>query len=157
MASMLLESGFSKEVIAAVTEISVDHVPNVWRRTAALESLKTRPDFEPLAVAFKRVVNIIKKADPNEGRSIDETLFEDPSETALLAEFSRVKGLVVSKLEKGVFDEALLDIASLRPAVDAFFDGVLVMAEDDRVRNNRLGLLRAIANLFALVADFSKM
>ena len=157
MASMLQENGYSKEVIAAVTEISVDHVPNVWRRTAALESLKTRPDFEPLAVAFKRVVNIIKKADPNEGRGINEVLFEDPSETALLAEFTRVKGLVSSKLDRGVFDQALLDIASLRPAVDAFFDGVMVMAKDDRVRNNRLGLLRAIADLFALVADFSKM
>jgi glycyl-tRNA synthetase beta chain len=157
MASMLQESGYSKEAIAAVTEISIDHVPNVWRRTAALEALKTRPDFEPLSVAFKRVVNIIKKADPKEGRQIDETLFEDPSETALLAEFNGVRNRVLANLDQGAFDQALLDIASLRPAVDAFFDGVLVMAEDDRVRNNRLGLLRAIADLFALVADFSKM
>jgi glycyl-tRNA synthetase beta chain len=155
--NLLQEGGFSKEVIAAVTEISVDHIPNVWRRTAALEALKTRPDFEPLAVAFKRVVNIIKKADPKEGLKIDESLFEDASETALLAEFNRVRERVLANLDQGVFDQALLDIASLRPAVDAFFDGVLVMAEDDRVRNNRLGLLRAIADLFALVADFSKM
>lgn len=157
ISNLLLEDGYSKEVIAAVTEISVDHVPNVWRRTAALEALKTRPDFEPLTIAFKRVVNIIKKADPNEGRQIDESLFEDPSETALLAEFTGTREKVLAKLEQGVFDQALLDIASLRPAVDGFFDGVLVMAEDDRVRNNRLGLLRAIADLFALVADFSKM
>jgi glycyl-tRNA synthetase beta chain len=157
MASMLLENGYSKEVIAAVSEISVDNVPNVWQRTAALESLKTRPDFEPLSVAFKRVVNIIKKADPDEGRGIDDALFEDPTETALMAELNRVKSQVLSKLDQGAFDQALLDIASLRPAVDAFFDGVLVMAEDNRVRNNRLGLLRAVADLFALVADFSKM
>jgi glycyl-tRNA synthetase beta chain len=157
ISNLLQEDGYSKEVIAAVTEISVDHLPNVWRRTAALEALKTLPDFEPLAVAFKRVVNIIKKADPEEGRNIDESLFEDPSETALLAEFTRVSERVTANLDQGVFDQALLDIASLRPAVDAFFDGVLVMAEDDRVRNNRLGLLRAIADLFALVADFSKM
>jgi len=157
ISNLLLEGGYSKEVIAAVTEISVDHVPNVWRRTAALEALKTRPDFEPLTIAFKRVVNIIKKADPKEGRQIDESLFEDPSETALLAEFTRVKEQVLARLDQGVFDRALLDIASLRPAVDAFFDGVLVMAQDDRVRNNRLSLLRAIADLFALVADFSKM
>jgi glycyl-tRNA synthetase beta chain len=157
MNGMLQESGFSKEAIAAVTEISVDHVPNVWRRTAALEALKSRPDFEPLSVAFKRVVNIIKKADPKEGQTIDENLFEDASETALLAQFTEVKTKVTANLEQGIFDQALLDIASLRPAVDAFFEGVLVMAEDDRVRNNRLGLLRAIADLFALVADFSKI
>ena len=157
MAHLLLESGYSKEVISAVTETSVAHVPNVWRRTAALESLKTLPDFEPLAVAFKRVVNIIRKADPKEGRDIDALLFEDPSEAALMSEFNRVKNQVLSKLEQGLFDQALLDIASLRPAVDAFFDGVLVMAPDDRVRNNRLGLLRAIADLFGSLADFSKM
>jgi glycyl-tRNA synthetase beta chain len=157
ISNLLQEGGYSKEVIAAVTEISVDHVPNLWRRTAALEALKTRPDFEPLAVAFKRVVNIIKKADPKEGQEIDQSLFEDSSETALFAEFTRVRERVLANLDQGVFDHALLDIASLRPAVDAFFDGVLVMAEDDRVRNNRLGLLRAIADLFALVADFSKM
>lgn len=157
MSHLLLESGYSKEVISAVTEASVTHVPNVWRRTAALESLKALPDFEPLAVAFKRVVNIIKKADPKEGRTIDEHLFADPSETALNSDFKRVRERVLSKLEKGLFEQALLDIASLRPAVDAFFDGVLVMAPDDRVRNNRLGLLRAIADLFARVADFSKL
>ncbi len=157
IAHLLLESGYSKEVILAVTETSVTHVPNVWRRTAALESLKTLPDFEPLAVAFKRVVNIIKKADPAEGQDINVELFEDPSEAALFSEFNRVKEQVLSKLEKGEFEPALLDIASLRPAVDAFFDGVLVMATDDRIRNNRLGLLRAIADLFGLVADFSKM
>ena len=156
MAHLLLESGYSKDVIAAVTETSVAHVPNVWRRTAALEALKTLPDFEPLAIAFKRVVNIIKKAD-QEGRGIDVQLFEDPSEAGLFSDFNRVKMLVLSKLEKGLFEQALLDIASLRPSVDAFFDGVLVMAPDDRVRNNRLGLLRAIADLFGLMADFSKM
>ena len=157
MAHLLLENGYSKDVISAVTETSAVHVPNVWRRTAALESLKTLPDFEPLAIAFKRVVNIIKKADPKEGRNINVKLFEDPSEAALFSDFSRVKKLVLSKLDQGLFEQALLDIASLRPAVDAFFDGVLVMAPDDRVRNNRLGLLRAIADLFGLVADFSKM
>jgi glycyl-tRNA synthetase beta chain len=157
ISNLLQEDGYSKEVIASVTEISVDHVPNIWSRTAALEALKTRPDFEPLAVAFKRVVNIIKKADPAEGLNIDESLFEDPSEAALFSEFNLVKKQVLQNLDQGTFDQALLGIASLRPAVDAFFDGVLVMAEDDRVRNNRLGLLRAIADLFALVADFSKM
>ena len=157
MVHLLSETGYSKDVIAAVTETSVDHIPNVWRKTGALQSLKTRSDFEPLAIAFKRVVNIIKKADPNEGRQIDDTLFEDPSETALLSDFTRVKTQVLTKLDQGLFDQALLDIASLRPAVDGFFDGVLVMAEDDRVRNNRLALLRAIADLFALVADFSKI
>ena len=62
MTHQLAEEGFSKDVIAAVASVSIDNAPDVWNRVRALQDLKTAPDFEPLAVAFKRVVNIIKKA-----------------------------------------------------------------------------------------------
>ncbi|RLC13939.1 MAG: glycine--tRNA ligase subunit beta [Deltaproteobacteria bacterium] len=159
MSHLLAEEGFSKDVIAAIVDVSVDHVPHVWNRVRALEKLKAEPDFEPLAVAFKRVVNIIRKSgDAGEiAAAVDESLFEDKSESALCAAYQDVKKKVSANLDQGLFDQALLDIASLKNTVDAFFDRVMVMADDANVRNNRLGLLKHIADLFATFADFSKI
>lgn len=157
IANLLSEEGFSKDVIAAVIAVSADHIPNVWNRVRALEQLKTEPGFEQLAVVFKRVVNIIKKAGRFETKEVDKDLFQDECEHVLFSAYNEVKKKVTDSLEKGFFDQAMLYIASLRNSVDAFFDGVLVMAEDVRIRNNRLALLKHIADLFGLFADFSKI
>ncbi|MDQ1330055.1 MAG: glycyl-tRNA synthetase beta chain [Thermodesulfobacteriota bacterium] len=161
MSHLLTEQGYSKDVVSAVISVSVDHVPDVWNRAGALEKLKAAPDFEPLAVAFKRVVNIIKKSAPENAAGImpgvDEKLFEKECESALFAAYSDVKNRVSENLKKGDFEQALLDIASLKNPVDHFFEGVLVMADDKDVRNNRLALLGSISGLFALFADFSKI
>jgi len=158
---LLAEEGFSKDVIAAIVSVSVDDVPNVRNRVNALESLKARPDFEPLAVGFKRVVNIIRKSGQKEEgaapEAIDTKLFEHESEGALFEEFKAVDQKVSDAMEKGSFDRALVEIASLRDAVDRFFDGVMVMAEDTGIRRNRLALLGHIAGLFGKFADFSKL
>ena len=139
-------------------DVSIDHVPHVWERVSALEKLKAQPDFEPLAVAFKRVVNIIRKSDTGViPATVAENLFEHASESGLYAAFKQVKGNVAENLAKGNFPQALLDIASLKKDVDAFFDGVMVMAEDEKLRNNRLALLRQIADMFGMFADFSKI
>lgn len=157
MTHLLVDAGFSKDVVAAVTAVTVDQVPDVWNRVAALEALKAEPDFDPLAIAFKRVVNIIKKSETARGATLNETLFEAPCEGELYAEFKKIRDKVTDNLKSGRFEEALRRIAALRGAVDAFFDGVLVMAEDEPIRNNRLALLREISDLFAMVADFSKL
>jgi len=157
MEHLLAEQGFSKDVIAAVTSVSVDNVPYVWERVRALEKLKSAPDFEPIAVAFKRVVNIIRKAEYLVSGVVDESLFEHETERQLFAACKEVKNKVADDMRKGQFEKALLDIASLRPAVDAFFNDVLVMAEDEKIRDNRLVLLKHIVNLFENYADFSKI
>ena len=158
---LLAEEGFSKDVIAAIVSVSVDDVPSVRNRVNALESLKARPDFEPLAVGFKRVVNIIRKSGQKEEgaapEAVDTKLFEHESEGALFEEFKAVDQKVSDAMEKGSFDRALVEIASLRDAVDRFFDGVMVMAEDTGIRRNRLALLGHIAGLFGKFADFSKL
>ena len=158
---LLAEEGFSKDVIAAVVSVAGDDIPNVRNRVDALESLKTRPDFEPLAVAFKRVVNIIRKSGPKEKgavlEAVDMELFEHESEGALFEEFKAVNQKVSEAMEEESFNRALVAIASLRDAVDRFFDGVMVMAEDTGIRHNRLALLGHIAALFGKVADFSKL
>ncbi len=158
MAHILEESGYAKDVIASVTDIAIDPVPHVWKRVAALERLKAEPDFEPLAAAFKRVVNIIRKSDTGEGfPAVDERLFEHASESGLYAAYKDVSARVEKLLADGRFDQALLDIASLKRPVDAFFDGVMVMTEDIPCRNNRLALLHRIAAIFGQFADFSKI
>lgn len=157
MSHLLVEEGFPRDVVAAVTAVSVDHLPNVRKRVRALASLKAEPDFEPLAVAFKRVVNIIKKSEGFEIRPVDTDLFQDRCESDLFNEAQQVKKRVAGRLTQGDFDQALRDIATLRGAVDAFFDGVLVMADDMAVRNNRFALLADIAALFENLADFSRL
>jgi glycyl-tRNA synthetase beta chain len=154
---LLVDEGFSKDVVAAVTSVSVDPIPNVWKRVQALEKLKGAADFEPLAVAFKRVANIMKKSGQAAGDTVDQGLFEDAAEKELYATVQAVKQEVGDCLENGSFETALTKIASLRPGVDAFFDEVLVMAKDESLRNNRLALLGTISGLFGLFADFTKI
>jgi glycyl-tRNA synthetase beta chain len=157
MTHLLAEEGFSKDVIQAVVSVSVDNVPDVWNRARALQNLKTEPDFEPLAVAFKRVVNIIKKVKVFKAQPVKKTLFEHDSEFALYSAYQAVKDNVSVNLEKGDPGQALHEIATLRGPVDAFFDGVLIMAKDTKIRSNRLSLLKHIADLFETIADFSKI
>ena len=154
---LLVEDGYSKDTVAAVLNVSCDNIPHTWSRVGALEKLKAKPDFEPLAAAFKRVVNIIRKADDIQTTAVDQKLFQHESERALLAAYEAVKMKVEDHLQKDLFDRALVEIASLRDTVDAFFDGVMVMADDMAVRRNRLALLGHIAALFGGFADFSKL
>ena len=158
---LLADQGYAKDAIAAVVDVSIDNVPNIWNRLEALEALKAKPDFEALAVAFKRVVNILRKSGKLEKAGkpgeVQEKLFEHESESALLAAYKKVEKKVSDAMEKGLFEKALLDIATLRGPVDAFFDGVMVLAEDEYVRRNRLALLGHIAALFSKFADFSKL
>ena len=158
---LLADQGYAKDTIAAVVNVSIDHVPDLWSRLEALESLKTKPDFEPLAIAFKRVVNILRKSGEPEGQEsigdVKENLFEHESEAALFAAYQKVEKKVSEAMDKGLFEKALLDIATLRGPVDAFFDGVMVLAEDKAVRRNRMLLLGTIAALFSKLADFSKL
>jgi len=161
MAHLLTEEGLSKDVVAAVVAASADDVPDVWERARALEALRAAPDFEPLAIAFKRVVNIMKKAGvaaaPADAGAVSPARFEHPCEGDLLQAYQRVKAEVARHQADRRPDLALRAIATLRGAVDAFFDGVMVMAEDPAVRDNRFALLALVAGLFENIADFSKI
>jgi glycyl-tRNA synthetase beta chain len=157
IARMLVEEGFDKDVVAAVVSASIDRIPDVWQRTAALQALKGAPDFEPLAAAFKRVVNILRKTQADVSAEPDSALLQESTEIALYEAYKQVKARVGDKMAEGDLEGALRVIATLRAPVDKFFDDVMVMAEDQRLRNNRLALLQAIAALFDRMADFSKI
>ncbi len=154
---LLLDDGFSKDIIAAVTSVSVDMLDEVRSKVEVLQKLTAKDDFEPLAVAFKRVVNIIKKADSPDSFDIDQTIFEHDCETNLYDKFKNISSEVTKALEVSDFETSLSQIASLKDSVDDFFDNAMVMADDMKIRNNRLALLTKISDLFANIADFSKI
>jgi len=131
--------------------------PDVVLRVKALDSLRKEPDFEPLSITFKRVENIIKKAKVKEGLSVDESLFEDPSEKELFSAVNEVRQIVEGLIQEGNYNKALSHIATLRPKVDTFFDDVMVMAEDPKLRQNRIALLSSVSGLFKNIADFSML
>lgn len=157
MSFLLAEQGFAKDSIAAVLSASSDHIPNVWNRVRALEGLKSAPDFEPLAIAFKRVANIVRKADITFSPDVDASVFQDPTESALHTAYQTVHKRMAHHLKAGDFALALREMVSLRDPVDAFFEAVLVMAEDPAIRQNRLTLLKQIGSLFDDIADFTKI
>jgi glycyl-tRNA synthetase beta chain len=166
MEHLLAEEGFSKDVITAVVSASMEDLPAVRKRTEALEALKAEPDFQPLAIAFKRVANIIRQA-KERGEIVsggldapaktDPGLFQESCEEALFDALKKVEYDMSEDLKSGAFDLALLTVASLKGPVDDFFDGVMVLTEDERLKQNRLTLLGEIADLFNIFADFSKI
>ena len=157
MAHMLTEEGIAKDIVAAVITAAVDHIPHVWQRAAALNKMKKEPDFEPLAAAFKRVVNIIRKADLSSAVPMNPTRFIETAEKLLYEAYCNVAAEVEQRTGAGQFDTALSTIATLRQPVDRFFDEVMVMVEDPELQRNRLALLASIASLFTRIADFSKI
>lgn len=154
---MLVEEGYDKDVVAAVATVSIDDIPDVWKRTRALQALKGAADFEPLAAGFKRVVNILRKAEAAADIQPDAALFGEPSEKSLYEAYQATKSEVGQLLNNGDLESALRVIAKLREPVDRFFEDVMVMTDDMGVRKNRLALLNAIAGLFNRMADFSKI
>jgi glycyl-tRNA synthetase beta chain len=157
IAHLLAEEGIAKDIVAAVIAATVDHIPHVWQRAAALNKMKTEPDFEPLAAAFKRVVNIIRKADPSSAGQLDAARLCEAAETALYDAYRNVRVEVDAHMAAGRFESALRSLATLRQPVDRFFEEVMVMVEDSGLQRNRLALLASIASLFTQIADFSKI
>lgn len=154
---MLAEEGYDKDVVAAVVNVSIDDIPDVWKRCAALQTLKSEKDFEPLAAGFKRVVNILRKTEVAAELMPDAALFKEAAETALYDAYNTTRNEVGQLLVNGDLEKALRVIAGLREPVDRFFEDVMVMTDDKAIRENRLALLNAIAGLFNRMADFSKI
>ena len=150
----LLGSSFATDAIEASIAAEFNDFVDVQSRIAALSEFKTHPDFEPLTVAFKRVGNIIKEG---VDVPVDPSLFQDSAEGDLYAAIQTVKSSAEGLISSGSWLAALTEIATLRGPVDRFFDKVMVMSDDQRVRTNRLALLTTIARLFSKVADFSRI
>jgi glycyl-tRNA synthetase beta chain len=148
---------FPPDLVEAVLSAGFDDVVDARKRLEALAEVKSRPDFLPLAVAFKRVANIQEKAGGAGAARVDPGLLRDDAERRLLAEIERVEAEATPAREGRNYPAVLRNVATLEPAVARFFDDVLVMADEPALRANRLGLMRRVASLFADVADFRKI
>jgi glycyl-tRNA synthetase beta chain len=145
------------DLVEAVLAAGGDDLVDAKRRLDALAEIKARPDFVPLAVAFKRVANIQEKAEGAGAAKVQPELLQEGAERDLAGELDRVEQQVATLRERREYPEILRAVASLKPAVDRFFDDVLVMAEDPAIRDNRLGLMKRAGALFADIADFRKI
>ncbi|GMV41030.1 MAG: glycine--tRNA ligase beta subunit [Myxococcales bacterium] len=152
----LLQGDHATDVIEAVLATPGDVLVDLVAKVKALSALRSREDFEPLAIAFKRVMNITK-GQPIGPDGPDADLLDSDQERALLAETRRIGAEARALVGCCDFDGALCALAGLKPAVDAFFDHVMVMVDDDAVRQNRLALLGEIRALFADIADFGRI
>jgi len=151
---LVSQQGFSADVVEAALATGIDDLVDAVMRTRALAAFKQRPDFDSLAVAFKRVVNIIKEP---ERTPVDASLLGTPVEQALFMALQDTTGVVEAHLAGGDYDAALDAVSRLKGFIDAFFDSVLVMDKDESIRRNRLALLTLIRDLFARMADFRKI
>ncbi|WP_243370541.1 glycine--tRNA ligase subunit beta [Geotalea sp. SG265] len=151
----LMMDRFPADVVEAVVAVSFDNLVQTTSRIRALSEFKNRPDFEPFAAAFKRVSNIVKG--PVVVIGVSEDAFEDKAEGQLYSAYLSIRNGINENIAAGNYLEALTQISTLKVAVDEFFDKVMVMAEDEKVRNNRLALLHEIKSLFRDIADFAKL
>jgi glycyl-tRNA synthetase beta chain len=147
---------FDVDLVEAVLAAGHDDVVDARQRLQALAVVRQREDFVPLAVAFKRVANIQEKAAAG-GAEVDASLLAEPAEQALRVELERVEREAAALRTRRDYPGILRAVATLKPAIDAFFDGVMVMVDDPRLRANRLALMRRVAALFGEVADFRKI
>ncbi|MDO8784894.1 MAG: glycine--tRNA ligase subunit beta [Syntrophales bacterium] len=152
--NQLISQGYPYDVIDAVLSLGVSDILRSVKKIEALKAFKSHPDFKPLAIAFKRVGNIIRGCKQG---SVNNTLFEMEAEKNLYDAFLERKEIVFTYINNDDYQSSLTELARLRKPVDVFFDSVLVMTEDEKIRSNRLSLLIEISTLFHRIADFSKI
>jgi glycyl-tRNA synthetase beta chain len=150
--------GHHPDLIEAVLAAGFDDIQDARERLEALSEIKARPDFLPLAVAFKRVANIQEKADSGAGAvALDPSLFREDAERALADKTEEVARRASEARKRRDHRQVLREVAEVKPAVDRFFDDVMVMTDEEALRNNRLALMKRVGNLFADIADFRKI
>ena len=149
-----LANDYKADEIDAVLALAPTQLNEVGAVLAAVAQFKALPEAATLAAANKRVKNILKKAEGDIG-TVNPALFAEDAERALFDAIQALAPAVEAQFAAHDFAGALTQLASLRAPVDAFFDGVMVMADDLAVRANRIALLASLAALFNRVADIS--
>ena len=152
--AVLLQNDYAQDTVAAVLAQRPDRLDDLADKLQAVESFKKLPEAAALAAANKRVQNLLKKADAQLG-AVNENLLQEDAERALFAATQALRPTVQAALAKHDFQAALTALAAVKPQVDAFFDNVMVMADDAAVKQNRLNLLNELSQLMNAVADIS--
>jgi glycyl-tRNA synthetase beta chain len=153
--NFLQDKGYPFDLLEAVFSVSFDNILDAQGRIDALTEARTWKDFESVVIGSKRALNILKGASPS--GNVDPSVFREPAEQVLYQSFDGMKGKVEDHLSRGDYKAALLEMVQLKRPIDDFFDRVMVMVEDKRLRQNRLALLDQIGKIFLRIADFSKL
>ena len=152
--------GFAYDVVKAVLASDADDVVDAIARAEAVTEARPSQDFESISIAFKRIKNILRQA-REAGKKIDDGIdpsaFQEQAERDLASAIPKTAQKVESLRRTRKYEQALIEISKLRPGVDTFFDKVMVMVEDERIRANRLALLQTLLNDFSTIADFSEI
>ena len=152
--AVLLQNDYAHDTVAAVLAQRPDRLDDLADKLQAVESFKKLPEAAALAAANKRVQNLLKKADAELG-AVQKNLLQEDAERALFAATQALRPTVQAALAQHDFQAALTALAAVKPQVDAFFDNVMVMADDATVKQNRLNLLNELSQLMNAVADIS--
>jgi glycyl-tRNA synthetase beta chain len=153
----LREQGYSANQIAAVLDARPDMIDDLPARLAAVAAFAALPEAAALSAANKRIVNILRKSGSEAANVVDRTRLADGAEHDLYMAFQKLTPQVETDYGNGDFTGALRALATAKPAVDRYFDDVMVMADDPAIRANRLALLRGVAQTMNRVADISKL
>ena len=153
--AVLAERGVEGPVVEAALAATGDRLAEAARRAQALWELQQEPSWEDARVTFQRAFRLARVHRP--AGPVDPSLLQEPMERQLWAAAEDLPRRVRQAVDGGDVAGAVRELASLRPLVDRFFDEVLVMAEDSRVRSNRLALLHHLVQSFREVADFSAL
>jgi glycyl-tRNA synthetase beta chain len=156
LAGSLREQGYSAQEVDAVLALRPQRLGDVPKRMAAVRAFAALPEAPALAAANKRISNILKKA-PEVDAHVSVILLLEPAEKALYAAMQDVAPTARAQLESGDYTASLQTLAALREPVDAFFDGVMVNADQLDLRLNRQGLLKTLHEAMNRVADLSRL
>jgi len=151
------ESGTRPDVFDAVLAQRPTRPFDFELRVRAVAAFRAMPEAESLAAANKRIRNILKQAEEQIPTEVVEELLVEPAEQALYGQLSTLRTQVTPLFDAGEYTPALQRLAGLREAVDGFFDKVMVMTDDEKMRRNRLALLARLNGLFSRAADFSRL
>jgi glycyl-tRNA synthetase beta chain len=157
LAGLLRDQGYSAQEIDAVLALQPQRLGDVAKRLAAVRAFAALPEAPALAAANKRIGNILKKAEGAVQAEVNEALLHEDAEKSLVAATRAVAPQAGARFDAGDYTASLQLLAALRAPVDAFFDGVMVNAEDPALRRNRLGLLATLHQAMNRVADLSRL
>ena len=153
----LRELGYSAQEVDAVVAVRPPRWAELPKRLEAVRSFAALPDSASLAAANKRIANILKKSDATPAANIDTARLIEPAEQALATALAKVEPLADKYFDNGEYTASLRELAALKAPVDAFFDAVMVNADDPTLRANRLALLASLHAAMNRVADLSKL
>lgn len=152
--NMFIDMGFRYDIVDAILATGTDDVFDMKLRADKLNAWLNKEELNDILQAFNRVKTLADKSETNE---VKRDLLVEKEEIRLYETFNIVEEKVIASLNKKEYDRALDYMISLKEPIDSFFDNVMVMVEDEKIKHNRLGLVRKISDTMLMICDLSKI